>query len=160
MSWNAGPGRRIVADVGHSARSPVDPSLPLHQLLVDEIATKRREVGMVPRDDVVDLRLCVAAAWLEVFDEPAQDHQPLLVLSGNAHQALPSLDEGCVHARVVVGWPGAPGHCFTVAHENGGSADSCYLPPHSVVGVAWKFRECTGRYPSSWRRSPWRPVAL
>jgi hypothetical protein len=25
-------------------------------------------------------------------------------------------------------------------HENGGSADSCYLRTDGVVGVAWKFR--------------------
>src|SRR5258708_5832866 len=99
----AGKLWRIVSYVGHRAGAPVDAAPSLHQLLIDQVAAECREVGVAPRDDLVDLRLGVAAARLEILGEPAQDGHPLLVLPRNAQQAIVRIEEVPPAASVVMG---------------------------------------------------------
>src|SRR5258708_21831096 len=102
----AGKLWRIVSYVGHRAGAPVDAAPSLHQLLIDQVAAECREVGVAPRDDLVDLRLGVAAAGLEILGEPAQDGHPLLVLRRNAQQAIGRIDEVLPDASVRIGGGG------------------------------------------------------
>jgi hypothetical protein len=102
----SGPGPRVVTEVGHRSRSPVDAPPALHQFLIDEISTKGGEVRMVPRDDLIDLGLRVLSPRLKVLDQPSQYGEPLLALHWNADQAKPRVDEVLANARVVIIVPG------------------------------------------------------
>src|SRR5262249_17733832 len=63
---------------GKRASAPVQTSLALHQLLVDQQTAQQGEVLVVAAQDVVDLRLRVALSRPEVLRKPAQDDSALL----------------------------------------------------------------------------------
>jgi len=90
-----------VTDVGHASSPPVDPTAPLHELLVDQQAAQRGEVGMPAADDPIHLRLGVAPARLKLLDQPSQNREPLLALRGDAKQATTGIDEIRKNAFIV-----------------------------------------------------------
>jgi len=90
-----------VTDVGHASGPPVDPAAPLHQLLVDQQAAQRREVGMPAADDPIDLRLRIPPARLKFLHEPPQNREPLLALRWDAEQATTGIYEVRENAFVV-----------------------------------------------------------
>ena len=90
-----------MTDVGHASGPPVDPAAPLHQLLVDQQAAQRCEVGMPPADDPIDLRLRIPPAGLKLLHQPSQDREPFLALRGDAEQATTGIYEVRENAFVV-----------------------------------------------------------
>ena len=82
-----------MTDVGQASCPPVDPAAPLHQLLVDEQPAQRREVGMPPADDPIDLRLRILAAGLKFLYQPSQHGEPFLPLRWNSKQAAGAVDK-------------------------------------------------------------------
>lgn len=90
-----------MTEVGHASGPPVDPTAPLHQLLVDEQAAQRREVGMTAADDPIDLRLRIPLAGLKFLRQPSQDRKPFLALGGNPEQATAAINEIRENAFVV-----------------------------------------------------------
>ena len=80
-------------DVGHGSGSPVNSALPLHQFLIDEVATQRCEVWVSARDGSIDLGFRVAPPSLKVVDKPAQDGQTLCALRRNADEAIAGANE-------------------------------------------------------------------
>ena len=89
-------------DVGQAACTPVNAAFALHQLFVDEVAAKCREVWMATRDDAVDIGLVVAAAGLELLDQPPQNGEPFLALPRDADEATRGIDEVLAQTEVVV----------------------------------------------------------
>jgi hypothetical protein len=72
----------------------------LHELLVDEKSTEGGEIPMPPSDDLVDLRLWVPPAELEVLDQPAQHRHPLFVLRRDGEQTAACIHEVLQDARI------------------------------------------------------------
>ena len=90
-----------MTDVGHASGPPVDPEASLHQLLVDEQAAQRGEVGMPSTDDPIDLRLRIPATGLKLLHQPSQHGKPLLALCRDAEQATTGIDEIRENAFVI-----------------------------------------------------------
>ena len=74
----------------------------MHELLVDEEPAKGGEISVSSSDDLVYLGLRVAPSWLEIFDQPTQYRQSLLVLRGDSQQPARRINEVLQDANIGV----------------------------------------------------------